>query len=100
MIGAGDGFRQALTCITFSEHRLALQVRRFNEVTINYAEFADARARQGLNLGRPEGPAADDQHARFEQAALPFPPDSIEEDLPAITIVLSAFRFQITQLVP
>ena len=96
MSGAGDGFRQTFTRVTLREHRLALQVRRFDEVPIRYAQTADTGSGQRFSLRRTERSASHDQDARFDQTALPFSPNTIEKNLPAITIV-SRFQIQIIQ---
>jgi len=50
--GAGDGFRQAFTRVTLGEHRLSLQVRRFDEVPIRNAQLSDTGSGQRFGLRR------------------------------------------------
>jgi hypothetical protein len=48
--GAGYGFRQALSRVTLGEHRLPLQIRELNKVSIDDAQRSYARARQRFRL--------------------------------------------------
>lgn len=78
MIRGGDRFGQTSLGVVFSEHRLALQVRRFDEIAIDEAQVAYARARQRLNMRCAKRAATDNQRARCEEFALPFFANAVE----------------------
>ena len=102
MIDAGDRFRQTLIRIIFCEHRLALQVGLFNEITVNDSQAADACASERFGLRRPQRAAADDDGARVEQPTLPRFADTVEKYLPAVTLKhrkISDFKSQIQDVI-
>src|SRR5436305_189023 len=63
MIHAGDGFRQTFIRILFGKHRLPLQIRCFNEITVNYQQPSDTGSRESFGLRRPQRTATDDDVA-------------------------------------
>ena len=87
VIGGSDGFRQTLFGVSFREHRLPLQIGRFDEVSINNAQVAHTRTRQRFSVGRTQRPATDNQYSRGQQPSLSFLANSIEENLSAVTLV-------------
>src|SRR5437773_1262053 len=88
VVGGRNHFRQPIGGVGFGEHRLSLQVREFDKVSIYKAQFAGSGPRQRLSLGRAQRAAADDQNARSQQTLLTLFTDAGKENLPAITIVL------------
>jgi hypothetical protein len=87
VIGGSDGFRETLFSITLREHRLPLQIRTFDEVSINNAQVAHTRTRQRFSVGRTQRPATDNQYSRGKQPSLSFLANSTEENLSAVTLV-------------
>ena len=87
VVRSGDGFRQTLFGVTLREHRLPLQIGRFDEVSINNAQVAHTRTRQRFSVGRTQRPATDNQYSRGKQPSLSFLANSIEENLSAVTLV-------------
>jgi hypothetical protein len=85
MIRRRNCFRQAIRGVGLSEHRLALQIREFNEVAIDNPEIADAGAGQRLGLRGSERAAADNYDPSLRQLPLAFYSDCREKDLTAVS---------------
>ena len=66
--------------------QLALQVAQLHEVTVDDQEVTNAGARQQVDHGRPEGPAADDEDAARPEARLSFGADSPEALLARVPV--------------
>ena len=87
VIGGGDCFRESFFRVTFREQRLALQIGRFDEVSIDNAQAAHASTRQRFRVSRAQRTATDNQYSRGKQPSLSFLANSIEENLSAVTLV-------------
>ena len=48
MIHTSDGFRQTFIRILFGKHRLPLQIRCFNEITVNYQQPSEVLDEQSI----------------------------------------------------
>jgi hypothetical protein len=80
-------FRHAFARIALREHRLPLQIRLLDEITIHDPQTPHACTRQSLDLRRPQRAAPDDEHTRRTQARLPLPANPGKQNLPAISLL-------------
>jgi len=83
----GYRFGENIAGVCFVEERLALEVRRLDEITVDDADAADAGAYHQIRYCRAYGAASHDHCAGGEQALLAWLADAGEQDLPRIFLV-------------
>ena len=59
----GNRFRKRIAGVGFIEQRLALQIGRFNEVSINDVDRTHSGTNEEVGGGSSDGPAANDRRA-------------------------------------
>jgi len=83
----GDGFGESGEGVGFVEKGLALEIGRFDEITIDYAKLSDSGADQEVGGSGSNGAATDDNGAGGEEALLAFFAEGSEENLTRVFFV-------------
>src|SRR5262249_25751335 len=81
---SGDGLGQRVAGVGFVEKNLTLQIRRFDEVTVEDADAAYARSDEHSGGRSADGAASNNYQRRVEQSLLALGPEGGEEHLARI----------------